>query len=300
MKYKNLFWGIVLILLGVMYILKKLDVIWFSWRDIVSLWPLLLVLWGISLLPLKSLYKLLASLLAIAAMVLIIYFNPGRWHSGWIWFGDVFQIEGESFKQSFHHDELSEFATLELDAVAGTFTIEKTTDRLIYFSHRGADINYYMNSALDDNSQRIKIGPENKENQYSHYPSQEVEIKLNPETVWELEIDAGAAEVDLDLRPFIVSEIVINGGAAAIDLKIGDRSDNVNILIEAGVSTLVIEVPKEFACEINTDTFLSSNELSGFDKVSGSTFVSPNFTTAEKNIFINFESAISSLKVLRY
>lgn len=300
MKYKNLFWGIVLILLGVMYLLKKLDIIWFSWRDIVSLWPLLLVLWGISLLPMKSLAKLIVSLLAIAAMVILIYFNPGKWNSGWIWIGEVFHTESNGASQSIHHDELAEFATLELKAAAGTYTISETTDKLLDFTHKGDSGTYYKHTSSKDNYQHIRIGPEGKNNQFQLYRSHEVDIKLNPETVWELDIDAGAAEVYLDLSSFVVNEISINGGAAAIELILGSKSDSVNVIIETGVSTLLVKVPEDFACEISTDIFLSSNELPGFDKVSSSTYVSPNFATAERNIYISFESAISSFKVIRY
>ena len=88
MKYKNLFWGVILILLGVLYLLKQFDVIWFNWRDILSLWPLLLVLWGVSLLPMKPVFKLITSFVAILITILLIYNNPGRYHSGWIWIGD--------------------------------------------------------------------------------------------------------------------------------------------------------------------------------------------------------------------
>ena len=34
MKAKNIIWGLVLVLIGVMFILKNLDVIYFSWHSI--------------------------------------------------------------------------------------------------------------------------------------------------------------------------------------------------------------------------------------------------------------------------
>jgi hypothetical protein len=70
--------------------------------------------------------------------------------------------------------------------------------------------------------------------------------------------------------------------------------------IETGVSSVEIFVPKEVAVEVNSDSFLVSRELPGFDKVSKSTFVSPNYADASKNITIQFSSGISSLRVIRY
>ena len=300
MKYKNLFWGVVLILLGFLYLLKKFDVIWFNWRDIISLWPLLLVLWGISLLPLKSLYKLIASFLVVLVMILIIYNNPGKWHSGWMWIGYNDKTENSEMTQSESINEFSEFATLELDAAAGTYIISGTTDKLVDFTHIGDSGTYYMRTSQEDSRHHIRIGPENTHNQFSLYHSHEVDIKLNPELIWDLELDAGAAEIELDLSPFLFHDIRINGGAASMEIKLGSRSDNLDVIIETGVSSVLIKVPKDIACEVSTNSFLVSKELPGFDKVSKNTYVSPNFSSVEKNISISFESGISSLKVIRY
>lgn len=300
MKYKNLFWGIVLILIGILYLLKKFDVIWFNWRDILSLWPLLLVLWGISLLPFKAIYKLIASLLAVAAMLLLIYSSPGRYHSGWIWIDNFDRSEETEMNKRESIKENSSHAVLELTAAAGTYVIGGTTDELVDFKHVGDSGTYYMRTSVDDNSQHVYIGPEENREEFTLYNSHEVDIKLNPEIRWNLEIDAGAADLDLDLSEYILDEIYIQGGATSIEIKLGSLSEDVQIEIETGVSSVLIKVPKEVACEVNTDSFLISRELPGFDKVSKSTYVSPNFASAEKNVSIQFNSGISSLRVIRY
>jgi len=300
MKYKNLFWGVILIFLGVLYLLKKFDVIWFNWRDIISLWPLLLVLWGISLLPIKAMLKLIASLLVVLAMILLIAFNPVHWHSGWMWIGDFNKGRSVEYKQSESRADSNQYARLELDAVAGTYTINGITDKLIDFKHVGDSGTYYMSTTVEDNRHHIRIGPERNRNKFILYQTHAVNIKLNPALSWDIDIDAGAAEIDLDLTPFIINDIRINGGAASVYIRLGKRSDNIDLMIETGVSSVVIKVPEEVACEVNSDSFLISKDLPGFDKVSKSTYVSPNFSSAEKNISIRFESGISSLRVLRY
>lgn len=300
MKYRNIFWGVILILLGILYLLKQLDVIWFNWRDIISLWPLILVLWGISLLPIKSLYKLIVSLLAVVAMVLLIWSHPTRFHNNWLWIG---HIDRSDRTEEFLDKELSSEATtalLELDAAAGTYKVAGISEKLVDFRHFGDSGTYYMSAGNDGDRHHVRIGPESHRNQFSLYRSHEVEVKLNPDLVWDIDIDAGAADIEIDLRPFMVDNVTINGGAASMELILGDRSDNVDIRIETGVSSVLIKVPESVACEVNTESFLVSRELPGFDKVSKSTYVSPNFASAEKNIRIRFESGISSLRVLRY
>jgi hypothetical protein len=300
MKFKNLFWGIVLILLGVLYLLKQFDVIYFNWRDIIALWPLILVLWGISILPVKSLYKFIASLVAILVMVLLIYNNPGRWHRGWIWIGDWDRGERIERNKSESLIDSAGQALLELDAAAGSYVIEGTTEKLVDFRHIGDSGTYYMSTTLEDDLQHVRIGPESKRNRFGMYRSHEVEIKLNDALEWELDIDAGAADVWLDLSPFIVNKLTVDGGATSIEIKLGNLAENAFVDIETGVSSVKIMVPEEVACEVDTDSFLVSKELPGFDKVSKKTYVSPNYASAEKNITIRFNSAISNLKVIRY
>jgi hypothetical protein len=59
-------------------------------------------------------------------------------------------------------------------------------------------------------------------------------------------------------------------------------------------------IPKSVACEIDSESVLSSRNLDGFNKVSSGTYVTENFSEAEKNILINVDVAISSLNVKRY
>ncbi len=300
MKYKNLFWGVLLILLGTLYLLKQFDVIYFSWRDIVSLWPLVLVLWGVSILPIKPLYKLIASFSAILIMILVVHYNPGKWHSGWLWIGDWHKGQRIELKKSEPLLESSQYATLKLEAAAGSYVIDGTSEQLVDFRYIGDSATYYMRTTADDDHQRVRIGPEYTRKQISLYQSHEVEIKLNPNMVWDLDVDAGAADLWFDLTPFIIDDLRIDGGATSIEIKLGAMSEDVDVHIETGVSSVKILVPKEVACEVNSDSFLVSRELPGFDKVSKSTYVSPNFSSASKNISIQFNSGISSLKVVRY
>ncbi len=287
-------------MLGLLYLLKQFDVIWFSWRDIFSLWPLLLLLWGISILPLKPVYRLLASVLVIIAMALLMIFNPGYGAPGWHWTGKARTDTERNYRHSYAEMVADLPASLELDAAAGKFAISGTTGRLVEFSHPGSAGSYYMSTHTDDERQHVRIGPEKYREHFSFYRSHNVEISLNTGPEWEIDIDAGAAAIDLDLSDFIVNKIKIDGGAASINVRLGSRADFVMLDIDTGVSSVTIELPDELACELNTNTFMVSKNLPGFDKVSKNTYVTPNFASAAKNVSIRFESAISSLKIVRY
>ncbi|MDR1792139.1 MAG: DUF5668 domain-containing protein [Bacteroidales bacterium] len=76
MKYKNIFWGILLISIGVLFVLKALNIIAFTWGNVVSLWSLLLIWAGVCVLPLKDIVKLLLSLLILGVGIVLLVRFP--------------------------------------------------------------------------------------------------------------------------------------------------------------------------------------------------------------------------------
>jgi hypothetical protein len=127
-----------------------------------------------------------------------------------------------------------------------------------------------------------------------------VDMSLNPTPVWDINIDAGAADIELDLRDFMIDDLSVDGGATSVEIVMGDLNTTSTIDINAGASSITIRIPRTTACELNSDAVLSSKNLDGFTKVSSGTFVTDNFSEAEKNIVINVDVAISSLTVKRY
>jgi hypothetical protein len=72
MSYRKIFWGVILVMIGTLFILKNIWMIYFDWLTIWRLWPLILILWGISLNPVKDYLKLIFSVLAIAISVFLV------------------------------------------------------------------------------------------------------------------------------------------------------------------------------------------------------------------------------------
>jgi uncharacterized integral membrane protein len=46
MENRNIFWGVLLVAIGGLFILDNVDLINFSFSALISLWPLLLIAWG--------------------------------------------------------------------------------------------------------------------------------------------------------------------------------------------------------------------------------------------------------------
>jgi len=304
MKYKNIFWGLILIILGALFILKNTGLLYFSWRDIFHLWPLILILWGVSIIPVKSGIKIILSIITIAVAIFIISNNHSRWesHSYWQWGEDNdYENSREWTDQEFTEpfDENIKIARLEINAAAGTFDIKGICDDLIHFKHEGNVGPYEMEYTSLDSSRKIILDFEDdfiRAGRIRNY----TEIWLNPNPLWSIDVDAGAAKLELDLSEYKVKHLEIDGGATSVDVKLGSLFDDVFVSIDAGASSLTIRVPEEIGCKLTTDSFLTSKRLKGFNKISDGSYLSKDYDNTDKKIHIDINTAISSLKVLRY
>lgn len=309
MKAKNIIWGLVLVLIGTLFILKNLDIIYFSWHSIWRLWPLVLVLIGVTILPVKEGVKVALTIvvLIIGAIFLITYpkqdDSSSHWFfdRGWNDWNDNKNPESEEIDQKIFesYDTTIHFADLAFDAAAGNFKIDESTDELFEFQRDG-NLGRYTYSIQDLGEKReINIGLEEGHIMRGDFKNQ-VTMKLNPNPVWDLKVDVGAANIDLDLSLFKVGTLVIDGGASSINIKMGNLQDDSKMKINSGASSIFIRIPQEFACQVNASTVLSSKDLPGFNKVSGDTYVTPDFSDKTKNFTIDVEAAVSSLTIERY
>ncbi|MFB3057526.1 MAG: hypothetical protein ACE1ZQ_10245, partial [Ignavibacteriaceae bacterium] len=127
-----------------------------------------------------------------------------------------------------------------------------------------------------------------------------VEIALNENPTWDINIDGGAAAMNLDLTKFKIENIDVGMGAASLDVKLGTLSEETRLNIEAGASSINISVPKDVGCQVKTDDVLSSKNLYGFIKIKSGLYRTAEFDEASKKIFIEIDCGVSSINVRRY
>ncbi|HNQ82502.1 MAG TPA: DUF5668 domain-containing protein [Bacteroidales bacterium] len=306
MKAKNIIWGLVLVLIGVMFILKNLDVIYFSWHSIWRLWPIVLVLIGVTILPIKDLYKIILTVIVMIIGALFLIYVPGNRDNDWSFRFDrditppsppdkLKDIDQRIFEA---YDTIITSAKLDFDAAAGNFRIEDTTAELFEFEREG-NLGKYVYSIKDLGSRR-EINIELDEGRIRGDFRNKVAVKLNPLPVWDLKVDVGAANIDMDLSSFKVENIDIDGGASSINVKMGSLYDHVNVKINSGASSINIKVPEEFGCKIVANTVLSSKDLNGFNHTGGGNYETPDYQDKSKFITIKIEAAVSSLFIQRY
>jgi hypothetical protein len=319
MDYKKVFWGILFIMIGLLFVLKNLNILEFSWFQFLNLWPLLLILWGIAMLPMKGGIKLVLSLLMVVlGIYLVNKYDSGYWfefnnprshkfrhYDKW----DGSENDRKEQKRDgndwesqylfFPYSAEIEKATLRLDAAAGSFYLRDTCEQLIEVRKDGNFGSYSLISQEAVDSYIVKLSMEETSIRGDRLRHQ-VDIKLHEVPVWDLELDIGAARIEMDLSPFKINDINIDGGASSIRVKLGDLSSLINVDVDAGASSIVIEVPQNSGCQVKTSSVLSGKNLKDFNKTDDDKYTSENFSESENKIFINIDAAVSSIEVKRY
>jgi hypothetical protein len=306
MKYRNIFWGIILMLIGVLFILQNLNVIDFEWVKLWRLWPVLLVLWGISILPANNWIK---SGLLVVVLTGTVYFMVNQtidWRADRN-YGRYFDYEFDDSKavinQDFdipYEDSLS-MAFLDFDAAAGSFYLSDTTDQLLSFTKRGRGGKYTYAVKRSEDKANIYIEREGEDLRFNNdNKSTKIKLALNNEPVWDVNLDVGAAKLDFDLSQFKLKKLDLDGGAASFEIKLGDKYPTSHVNIDAGASEIILKVPTTSGCDLNLSTVLSGRTITGFEKVDYGHYRTDNFDSAQNKIYITVDAAVSSYTITRY
>ncbi len=311
MKYRHLFWAFILIAIGILFLLNNFGVLEFGFRALLSLWPLIFILWGISILPIKDWIKTVA-LVAVLGLT-IIFFNKISDQSECFFFHDHsgyshrnWKDDEESATPNYHpqylcvpFDSLITKGEMRLDAAAGNFSLQGITSDFLTFNKTGDIGNYILTSKDEKGVKKINLTLEKSEIRHN-INDNKVEIKLSDRPSWNLDLDIGAAEIAMDLRDYRIDTVNINAGASSIELKIGDKNRITSLTFNAGASSIKVQIPKESGCQIKSESFLISKEFDGFTKKGEGYYQTANFGSSSNKIYLVIKTAVSKIEINRY
>lgn len=299
MKAGTLIWGVLFLLIGGLFLLNNLHVICIEWATIWRLWPLILIAWGLSLIVSKEGLRWYVVLFLILLLVFMILASL---LTGWYDHDYDFVLD-EATHQSFGEPYAAAIdrATFNLSSGAGRFTVEGTTEQLLEASTYTSFGKYVLLTDRSGDSESLSLNLRGRSRNWSFGKLRNrADVKLNVNPTWAVDVNIGAASLDFDLTPYKVDDLRIDAGASSIKVRLGDRATEARARIQAGVSSIEIEVPAWVGCEVLADTKLSSRRIRGFEKVGGDTYRTSDFDGALKRIYIDIEAGVSSVRVSRY
>ena len=198
-----------------------------------------------------------------------------------------------------HYTRPADYATLNIKAEGVSFGLQDTTHEL--FDARCSKTPFHFEDHLDSGHYVVNFNSA-KEKKHEHWSgsSDSVNIKLNPQPVWDINMNAGAADVNFDFSKFKVRSIKMDGGAGEFKIRLGQPLEETRVTTTVGAADLTIEVPTKAACRIHINSGLSSNTFEGFEKKSDDIYETPNFAAAKNKTYINMSGAVSDFKVRKY
>ena len=311
MKNKSIFWGILLISIGILWILKSLGIIQFSWFLFLKLWPLILIWVGVKFLPIQDKWKIIINTLVLFLGIafLLIYSNSKCCNSKW----GCFSLCSTDWNIDLDDDTLSvnnqsiikyedyENAHLNLTASAGKLVFATGEDLIAIreTEKHGSKIKV-ISKIEDDNSVKIKAEVHPLKNSIVGNNSHKYNILLNSSPVWEMDLDLNAASGEIDLSTFKVKALEIESNASSLELKIGNLYPDVNIKIESNASSVALTIPKNMKCVLKKDdSTLSSFSVKGLTKETNTRYISTGNDETAGIINVTIESNVSSVEVKR-
>jgi hypothetical protein len=330
MKNDKIIPGVILILIGAAILLHNYGYLHFHWHNLIFLFPLVIVLWGINLIfsDRKSPWVIGLKLLIVALGFSLILFgnvggHDGRWASDAFYFdGDgndddsdnnskITKIEGNS-EFNAPYVATAKIARLNISGGGTTYRLSDTTSQLFtantheykgryVFNHSQKDSVYVLDFNMKGHHGiNLDFGDDDDDNKKDSSKTNSAVFKLNTAPEWELDVKTGATKLDFDLSKFKVRSLKLSGGAAAFDVKLGQPLATTNVNVSTGMSAVVISIPANAACRIVSSTGLSSTDFEGINKKVDGVYETTGYNTAPTKFNIKMSGGMADFKVKRY
>ncbi len=297
--------GIILIAIGIVALLVTFFDLKIVWEELAKFWPVFIIIFGISLLPINKVLKSVCVIVIILISCLI-YCSEVNGNEKIIdeTISEVLIEEGtetQEFSSPFK-DNITE-ASVEINYGAGMLYLNSPVEELVkarnisnqmvqklYLEYEGSHADIVFD--VEDDNYQVNNIEEVKSNRF--------DISLNETPVYDFELNLGASELNFDFSEYKVSDIEINSGASNIDIKLGELYNSTRIVISTGVSKIRIGIPNNSGCKLECESVLSLKDFEGFSKKSSNEYETSNYSSAENKIEIEFEGAMSEFEVYRY
>lgn len=297
----SVFEALVVITVGVMLLGNTQGFLsWRVWLDVISLWPLLIIAVGVEILG-KSLgsgwIRALSSVIVLGGLAFAAFLMPGsniRPFSLELPFASV-----EEFEFSESARGRVETGEVKLDVAFGELTIEAGSS-LARWSGETALRNPSLDVEQDGDEVKVEVSGGSGSSWSGR--TAELDLELSRRVAWDIDVDAGAVRVDADLRDLQVSSLRLDTGVSDVTIELGALAKRANVIVETGVSSVRIYVPRGVGVEVVHEGGLSDVDIaSGIERVSGGgprgTWRTDGFSEADKTIEITLKTGVSDVQI---
>jgi hypothetical protein len=285
-RYRSVFWPILLIGVGVIWLLGNLGVIsTLNFGGLFRLWPLILIAIGLDILigRLNPILSALIGIGTVAIFVVLLILSPS------LNLGGEAELKSDIFTARIG-EATSATVSLDFSSAPVNLTALEDSNNLIE-----ADLTYYGNIEFDVDGERTKrislqrtLNSPGLTSQFDQN-QEKWEIGLAPNIPLDLNVDVGSGVVDLDLTALEILDLKIDGssGKAEVTMPAGGKYDakidigsgsfdvtfsdevEAELEIDGGSGSMTVNVPDDAAVRVKVLDSGSGNVRlpSGFDLI---------------------------------
>lgn len=286
--------GLLIVLFGAQLLAQNYGWDWSINLDITRLWPIVLILIGISMITKGHVIStvvgsvLAMSVIGIAAVIVITQPNT---------------ISRESYNRTIEvaKEITATSAEYTLDLGAADIEVTGGANNALSGNYESNVGELDLGSRLEGAKQKISIGTKNERRSWIWLGGfkNDLSLKLPNDLPLELDIDSGAANLNLDFSTVQTREVTIDAGASSIDLTVGDLLETQRMTISSGASSIDVAIPKTITgVRLNLDAGLSGKTLpSEFKKISDELYETVDYGTADKKLDLSIDAGASSINI---
>jgi hypothetical protein len=269
MRQNGLFWGIVLILVGGLFLLNTLGIFSFNVWNLI--WPFFLILLG--------------------AWILFGVFGVGG--------NRPLEVENASFPL-----EGAQAAVVRVQHGAGRLTVNgESAPGVLASGAFGGGLEYRQRK--NGNTLELDLRPRWRDNfvfgipwSWGNSRGYIWNVALSHEVPLSLRLETGAGESQVDLSDLNVTDLHMSTGASSTDLMLPAQARNTRVKLEAGAASINVRVPGGVAAQIRTQAGISSISVdqTRFPRM-GNVYQSPDYATASNRIDLDIQMGVGSVTV---
>ena len=294
----SLFWPIILIGVGVIFLLNNLDVIRGNpWTILWQFWPVLLIVIGLDILVGRrsAAGSLISALLAVALVGFVIWLLIAAPTINW----PGINLGGELKQERVAYD-LGDIrsATAEISFSTGQNQLYALSDsgKLIE-----ADIQHYgdLEWTIQPSGDRadIHVGERGSVQIFGFAAPERWNVGLNPRVSYALDVSLGAGEATLDLSRLSLTGGSVDVGVGSAEVRLPDAG-RFTLRINGGVGSLRIIASRETALRAEVNTGIGSfNNDSRLRSIGGDVYETEGFSSAQNAITLIIDVGVGSVTI---
>jgi len=284
--------GLLLVAVGVLLLLQTLGLVpWAVWLDVWRLWPVLLIIAGVSILfgeRARWLAALLVVVLLIGSAAFAVYQSS--------LFG-----KQEAASRIDEPLDSAKYLTAKLDFGAGSIRLSAlSTDSPSLVEGAFSGSGEGVRSTFTRNGDRASLDLARLSPRWFFIGSAKEEwaLALSPIVEIDLTINAGASDIEADLSGLNVTNLRLNAGASDVSLVLPGVAERSYARLDMGASHIDVRVPEGVAARISTQTGVSSIDVdeARFPKM-GDYYQSPDYRSASKRVELDIRGGVTSVTV---